>query len=497
MRAVTPPHRSVSGFWLATAMVAAPFLHRVDHPPVSALPAPEPETSVVASPITAGAIVQTGMLGAQCPGELQAAPSRTDLPSTAVQPGSAAADGADGHDGAAPPNAPIAAELGRIRAPFDTETFSLPPFPEIPKFAGVRQQRAFSVSRAELTYRKRDGSEWGGWAADLYLPAGAAEDHRALAEQGRLAAGRSALAVHENDPSARMGTGGVPGKKDGVDDGVPGKEDGVDTGVSGAGLRPVRARTSDLSKIARIGDASGSSHAMVAVRKRPLIVLLPFGGLRLDLSKSFARHFAREGFAVLDVKRPPPEAEGAVFHSIRGTAKTFAEDTMNLRRAIGWASHLPEVDPERIGVFGVSRGAIVAALAVQQDPKLTAVLVLGGADLAGLFRDSRLGAVKRLRARETERAGGNFQRAAASATELLRPVDPASRPGRIDPLRTLLIGARWDRVIPKAQSLAFREAAGGATQVWLPAGHDTTLLFARKVRALASKHFSRFLRPRE
>ena len=226
----------------------------------------------------------------------------------------------------------------------------------------------------------------------------------------------------------------------------------------------------------------------------PLVVVMPFGGLGMDLSASFARRFAARGFLALELERPPPEAEGAVLHSLTGTVKTLAEDTINLRRVIDWASRLPQADPARIGILGVSRGAIVAALAVQQDSKLRAVFVLGGADLAGLYRRSHLHLVKKMRAKETARAGGDPEKPASAAAAILGCVDPASRPGRIDPARTVLINAKWDRVVPRASALALREAAGGATQVWLPCGHYGTLLFARRIRRIALRHFEQTLR---
>jgi fermentation-respiration switch protein FrsA (DUF1100 family) len=191
---------------------------------------------------------------------------------------------------------------------------------------------------------------------------------------------------------------------------------------------------------------------------------------------------------------PPDEAVSPLFHSLRGTARALAEDTINLRRALAWARTLPGVDPDRAGLLGVSRGAIVTALVAQAEPDLSTVLVLGGGDLAGLLRDSRMAAVERMRRREIERAGGDPGEAAARATAILRTVDPASRPERIDPARTLLIQARWDHVVPRGQAEALRAAAGGAPRVWLPAGHTTSLLFSGRVGRKAREHFRRTLR---
>lgn len=230
-----------------------------------------------------------------------------------------------------------------------------------------------------------------------------------------------------------------------------------------------------------------------AANPRALIVMLPAGGFRTDLATSWAESFARAGFLALALHRLPEDADEGVGHSLKGTAKTFFQDAVNLRRAVAWAATLPGVDPRRIGVLGVSRGAIATALVAQADPGLSAVLVLGAADLPGLFRDSQFGVIEKMRQREIDRNGGSLDKAMARAEKILGPVDPASRPGHLDPERTLLINARWDHIFPRAQALALRQAAGNARQEWLPCGHQGTLLFAGRVRRLALEHFTRTL----
>ena len=226
---------------------------------------------------------------------------------------------------------------------------------------------------------------------------------------------------------------------------------------------------------------------------RALVVILPVGGARSRLADRLMKRFVAEDFATLLLRAIPETADQGVMHSLRGTARTLAEDAANLLRVVRWARTLPGVDPARVGVLGVSRGAIGAALAAQQDRSLSVVLVLGGADLVGLLRESRLDVVERLRRGEIERAGGDVQRMEARAAQVLANVDPLSRPGRLDPSRTLLINARWDRVIPHRQGIALREAAGGATQAWLATGHYGTVLRMRTVRRLAVEHFTRTL----
>jgi len=119
----------------------------------------------------------------------------------------------------------------------------------------------------------------------------------------------------------------------------------------------------------------GSVHVTDPVA-RPLIVMLPAGGFRTDLTASWAESFARAGFLALTLHRLPDAADEGIGHSLRGTAKTFCQDAINLRRVVDWSRTLAGVDPRRIGLLGVSRGAIATTLVAQTSPELSSVIVL-------------------------------------------------------------------------------------------------------------------------
>jgi uncharacterized protein len=65
----------------------------------------------------------------------------------------------------------------------------------------------------------------------------------------------------------------------------------------------------------------------------------------------------------------------------------FAED---VEAAVAWLRHDPRVDPERIGLLGHSVGAGASLLAASRDPRIGAVVTIGGmAHPAELIRGSR------------------------------------------------------------------------------------------------------------
>jgi len=300
---------------------------------------------------------------------------------------------------------------------------------------------------------------------------------------------------------------------------------------------PCASRVGGREGAAQAGEAAGQAGAGAAwaaaaasagsaaeAGRLPLVLLLPLGGEKSDLDAFLARRFVENGFAVLALRAIPRAADEGVMHSLRDTARTFTEDVANLLRVLGWARGLPGVDPGRIGLLGVSRGAIGAAVALQvagaggrvrtprrgaprrpgsgTDPGASGPIRARGQRRPGPRRGRDGGAVpdlahgeRRAAARQRARARrGRPGPGRGQAAAILRNVDPASRPGRLDPALTLLVNARSDHVIPKEQALALREAAGGATQAWLPWGHNTSLLFAQQVRRLALEHFVRTLR---
>ena len=319
----------------------------------------------------------------------------------------------------------------------------IPPFPTAPALAPVRTERHVSIARAALTYRLLDGREIEGWGADLYRP-------------------------QDAPPSAAS---------------TPPASSPPSSADSGLSMRPPTTEDDALDLVEPVADAP------LPAASRALIVMLPAGGFRTDLAASWAESFAKEGFVALALHRLPDAADEGIGHSLRSTARTFTQDAINLRRVVAWAAALPGVDPRRIGVLGVSRAAVSTALVAQSTPELSSVLVLGAADLTGLFRDSHYHLIEKMRTRELDRTHGDLDAAVARAAKILGPVDPATYPGRLDPARTLLINARWDHIFPRPQALALRAAAGGARQEWLPCGHSGTLLFAGRVRRLALAHF--------
>src|SRR5207244_8718889 len=105
----------------------------------------------------------------------------------------------------------------------------------------------------------------------------------------------------------------------------------------------------------------------------------------------------------------------------------------DVRRAAAWLASRPEVDPERLGVAGISLGGIVAALAAAADPTLNrAALVLAGGGLADILWEMPEGTRYRVQWAETGRTKADLE-------TLTRPFDPLTYAHRLRGKRVLMI----------------------------------------------------------
>ncbi|MFW6162374.1 MAG: alpha/beta hydrolase family protein [Planctomycetota bacterium] len=143
----------------------------------------------------------------------------------------------------------------------------------------------------------------------------------------------------------------------------------------------------------------------------------------------------------------------------------------DIRRAASWLQARPEVDPDRLGLLGVSLGAITGALVAGVDPRFNRnVLVIGGGDPATiLWHAPETRAVRR----HLEQMGYTRE----SLAEAVQAVDPITFAHRVNPRQALMINATDDQTIPKACTLALWEAMGKPTLQWRRGGHYSMGLY--------------------
>jgi cephalosporin-C deacetylase-like acetyl esterase len=164
-----------------------------------------------------------------------------------------------------------------------------------------------------------------------------------------------------------------------------------------------------------------------------------------------------------------------------------------VRRTMDWLARRPEVQGDRVGLFGISRGGIVASLAAAIDPRVqAATLVLAGGGVPTIIARSTEGEVVDFRDAQVRRLH-SFDEFMKQAHVLLRDIDPLAHAHRLDPRRVLMLNAMFDTVIPHANQRALWLAAGKPTLYEFPVGHYGLVAFFWYCRAKARDHFQAIL----
>ena len=206
----------------------------------------------------------------------------------------------------------------------------------------------------------------------------------------------------------------------------------------------------------------------------PAAVLIPPVGSdeRDDLMRRFAEYLARHGIACAILclpyhgnRRIGPELPSAHFASgtVAGASQAFGQSASDVSTVTTWLAAQPGVDSSRLGVVGVSLGAIIAHLAMGRDARLHAgVAALGGGDLPDLYHHSLVALYYKLH---------HPQRLAQGALAPMQAVDPLTDADKDRPRRVLMIEAARDMLIPPRDALELWHALGEPPIQWLDTNH--------------------------
>jgi dienelactone hydrolase len=210
---------------------------------------------------------------------------------------------------------------------------------------------------------------------------------------------------------------------------------------------------------------------------RPGVLVLPVLHDRFSLaSGTLARYLAAQGFAALELRGGPSFLDRVqVTQDGHGPTCEDVETEMiqDGRRGLDWLCDQRGVDERRLGIIGISHGAMIGPCVMGADSRLLAgVFCMGGANEAMIVARSREPSVRRFRQRVMQAHGLSdpddllrLPQAQASRTEPMRYA-PA-----VDPRSVLLFKTRLDRaVVPEAQDKLW-EALGRPRRITLPLGH--------------------------
>ena len=201
------------------------------------------------------------------------------------------------------------------------------------------------------------------------------------------------------------------------------------------------------------------------------ILLHPLGG-GLEITDRVARYLAARGIngAVMQLPYHYNRAVGQapakfyVSNDAKILARSFDQAASDVSTLATWLQAQPEVDPDKLGVAGISLGAIVTHLAMGRDPRLNAgVAIVGGGDLKEISQLSVLAKLF-LQVRNT------IDPSALGDAEL-READPLYHVVINRPRHVLMIQGARDEVIPRHAATELWEALGRPPIQWLDIGH--------------------------
>lgn len=210
-----------------------------------------------------------------------------------------------------------------------------------------------------------------------------------------------------------------------------------------------------------------------------LVFVFPVLGGKNDIVDHFAKYFARRGFDAAVIHRDSSFKDPKNFDRL--------EDIMRnglIRDRIVMDFFEKEFGKKDFGSFGLSRGAINAAILAGVDPRLKHnVFALGGSDLVAIYNHSSAGRLRKYKDAVMSDKGITE----VSFTQQLRDQiksDPKYLSKYIDARQTLLVLALFDQTVPIKYGLKLRSEIGNPDTVFLMANHYTSLLFSSFVPIL-------------
>jgi len=223
--------------------------------------------------------------------------------------------------------------------------------------------------------------------------------------------------------------------------------------------------------------------------RKPLVIILPLWGVHTLPSNEMSEEITVAGEGAINVLQvhgermlfdlaniayaPTPEIFSALISEMADRVVTMVVD---IRRLVDWAETRPEIDPDRIGLVGFSMGAMVASLALANEPRLHAgVLVAGSARPDEAFATCS-GTAGKMRKMITERFNWSTARFRKSLERPLSRIDPARFAGRVDPRGVLIIEAGDDSCLTRKSRREFWEAMGRPERIVYHYDHRTTFM---------------------
>lgn len=203
--------------------------------------------------------------------------------------------------------------------------------------------------------------------------------------------------------------------------------------------------------------------------KRPLILISPILGGNMVVDR-FAAYYAGRGYIAAIVHRKKPYLSDKP-SDLSGIEDYMRTSVIRLRQAIDWASLQPEVDPERIGAFGISYGAILHAVLAAVEPRVKYhILAMPAGGIAEIIMKVPEKPIRKLVRQAKEDFGWPEERIYSELKQHLQ-TDPLYFAPYVDRNRVEVYVALFDRVVGAGNTWELWRELGKPSLKILPFGH--------------------------
>ena len=231
-------------------------------------------------------------------------------------------------------------------------------------------------------------------------------------------------------------------------------------------------------------------------RAPALVLLHPIGetegGLLARFMDKLAAQMAAQGMGCALMSLPyhlgrtvgrTDSASHFIGPRVADVVQAFGQSASDVSTVADWLQTRPDTDPQRLGVMGISLGAVIAHLAMGQDPRLNAgVAVEGGGDLPSLYEGSA----------EVALYGHVLpELLTPEARARLSLVDPAHYAQLNQPRHVLMIEAARDLYVPPRNAEYLWNALGHPHIVWTDTNHFSFLLAGRSLSRTSAAYLQR------
>ncbi len=231
--------------------------------------------------------------------------------------------------------------------------------------------------------------------------------------------------------------------------------------------------------------------------RRPAIVVSPITNGPNKVARIVADDLASHGFHAVIVDRPAGEGAEKAKVELEALEVEMRDAVAARRRVIDWLLERPDVDPSRIGAYGVSLGGILTVSLTAADDRIRAsVAVMAGGDLPAVIARSVEPECRSLAVHNGVSEDAPTSAEIAAFEEKARAIvltDPLVLAPHIDPREIFLITTRRDTSVPSFLQDRLRDALGGPETVSLPTGHYSAILYLPIVKRRAREFLNRRL----